>query len=268
VARIDRLKKSPPNAKPEWGAEHAQRWRQSQGITREPRPLPIVDEHTWSTDRRLDGGYERLRQIGDLFFHEDCEYLGESEDHAPFKCKATPQTLEQAVAWLLSHEYEDDAREIASKAEKAERDAAIGEQPAPEEKKTADESSGQPPKPTAKSTLTPTVGTHPPEGEDALQDNVALGATEVAAGGATRSFEPSELPQREKDILKALLLLKALGRNRSVTREKAVRKVDPACRPASYNKAVARLKRRGLIDTCKRVGIWLLPAGKAAGEAL
>jgi DNA-binding IscR family transcriptional regulator len=78
------------------------------------------------------------------------------------------------------------------------------------------------------------------------------------------------LSDREKEILKALLLLKADGENRRVARRLAARKADPECSPGTYNKPVASLNRRGLVR-CKKGpngGIWLAPQGVTDAKAL
>jgi hypothetical protein len=99
---------------------------------------------------------------------------------------------------------------------------------------------------------------------------VGQGAPEAIAGGTAEGFEPSELNEREQDILKALLLLRATGKKRGVSRDQAAKKADSASPPSSYYRAVAELRKRGLIATSRgpNAGIWLLPKGMSAAEAL
>jgi hypothetical protein len=80
----------------------------------------------------------------------------------------------------------------------------------------------------------------------------------------------AELQERENDILRALLMLKADGKRRSVPRFRAARRVDPACKASSYNKAVASLVAKGLVNSKRgpNGGIWLTPDGVSAATAL
>jgi hypothetical protein len=80
----------------------------------------------------------------------------------------------------------------------------------------------------------------------------------------------AELQERENDILRALLMLKAESNRRSVSRSRAAIKVDPACKPSSYNKAVASLVAKGLVKSKKgpNGGIWLTPDGVSAAKAV
>jgi hypothetical protein len=107
-----------------------------------------------------------------------------------------------------------------------------------------------------------------PENEQAVI--IAQGAPEATAAEATEGVEPSELNEREQEILKALVLLKATGERRRVSRDDAAKKADPASRPSSYYHAIAALGKRGLIKTRKgpNAGIWLLPAGISAADTL
>jgi hypothetical protein len=73
-----------------------------------------------------------------------------------------------------------------------------------------------------------------------------------------------DLNEREREVLRALLLLSATGQRRAVSRDTAARKVDPACKPGSYYKAVASLVTKGLVNRQLGPGggIWLTPKGE------
>jgi hypothetical protein len=87
---------------------------------------------------------------------------------------------------------------------------------------------------------------------------------------AANSDDQPELPEREQEILKALLLLKAEGKHRRVSRDKAARKADPECKPSTYNVHVRSLIKRGLLRSQKGPGggIWLTPEGGAVAKSL
>src|SRR5262245_113735 len=83
------------------------------------------------------------------------------------------------------------------------------------------------------------------------------------------SVEP-ESREREDEILRALLLLKADGNHRRVSRLQAARKADPECKPSSYNKAIASLAQKGFIKSRvgPRGGIWLTPEGVSRAKGM
>jgi hypothetical protein len=82
--------------------------------------------------------------------------------------------------------------------------------------------------------------------------------------------DETELGDREKEILVALLLLKADSKRRRVSRAKAARKADPGCQPSTYNKPVSNLPKRGLVVSKRgpNGGIWLTPQGVREATAL
>jgi hypothetical protein len=86
---------------------------------------------------------------------------------------------------------------------------------------------------------------------------------------AANSGDQPELPEREQEILKALLL-KAEGKHRRVLREKAARRADPGCKPGTYNSHVVSLIKRGLVQSQKgpNGGIWLTAEGCAVAQSL
>jgi hypothetical protein len=90
------------------------------------------------------------------------------------------------------------------------------------------------------------------------------------AGQVTDTEEEEDLTEREHEILQALLILKATGKKRSVSRHRAAKKADPAAKPASYNKAIASLVAKELVESKPGPGggIWLTPAGVQAAESL
>jgi hypothetical protein len=105
--------------------------------------------------------------------------------------------------------------------------------------------------------------------------SVALQAPSSQSGGPpsigrARVRTGAELKERENEILHALLLLKAEGERRRVSREKASKKADPACKTSSYNRAIASLVKRGFVESQKGPtgGIWLTSEGVSAAKAL
>jgi Mn-dependent DtxR family transcriptional regulator len=83
--------------------------------------------------------------------------------------------------------------------------------------------------------------------------------------------DDADLPsERGQDILRALLLLNAVGPRSSVSRRQAALKVDPACNATSYNGPIASLVRDGLAQSRKgpRGGIWLTAKGRSLAERL
>jgi hypothetical protein len=93
---------------------------------------------------------------------------------------------------------------------------------------------------------------------------------QLSGSGGTSDREKDELVEREREILQALLILKATGKRRSVPRRKAAKQVDPAAKSASYNKAVASLVEKKLVESKAgpRGGIWLTPAGMQLAESI
>lgn len=79
---------------------------------------PYVAEHVWTNQTCLNDNWETLRQLEDLFFLEECQAQCPTPYRLQTKRRATPLTLEQAVAWLISNDYQDAAREVVAKAKK------------------------------------------------------------------------------------------------------------------------------------------------------
>jgi hypothetical protein len=155
--------------------------------------------------------------------------------------------------------------------------------------------------PTAPTVERPAGQTAPeqPEAEDKLQraanrsEEEDAGASKVRKGGVppeatlrdgreprnsapgggreeVAEAEAPELGEREHEILRALLLLKAEGERRRVSRKKAARKADAGCNPSSYNKAIASLVGKGFVKsrTGPGGGIWLTPEGASFAKAI
>src|SRR5262249_3884897 len=104
------------------------------------------------------------------------------------------------------------------------------------------------------------------EGENSAEDEPEGNDTDEVEAVQPNGGDPisdSELKEREREILSALLLLKADGERRRVSRNKAARKADPSCKPSSYNKAIASLVKKGYVasQTGPGGGIWLSPEG-------
>jgi hypothetical protein len=105
----------------------------------------------------------------------------------------------------------------------------------------------------------------------AEQNEAVVEATyEISEQSEAGESADAELQERENHILRALLMLKAESKRRSVSRIRAARKADPACKASSYNKAVASLVGKGLVKSKRgpNGGIWLTPDGVSAATAL
>jgi hypothetical protein len=100
-----------------------------------------------------------------------------------------------------------------------------------------------------------------------LTNQTEAGCSPADQGDAEQA--DNELNEREGEILLALLLLKATGKRRAVSRHKAATKADPATKPASYNKAIASLVERKLVESKSGPGggIWLTSDGMRFAES-
>ena len=113
------------------------------------------------------------------------------------------------------------------------------------------------------------------QGADADSNHAEEGHAErtVAEGEqdqTEREVGGLDLNEREREILRALVLVHADAERRSVARLKAARKADPACPASSYNQAVASLVKKKLVGSKRgpRGGIWLTPMGLSAANTL
>jgi hypothetical protein len=105
----------------------------------------------------------------------------------------------------------------------------------------------------------------------AVAEDHWIDPTPTVAGTGERQAEPAEsLSERQKDLLRALLRLKAVGPRSRVSVEKAAMKVDPAGKSGSYKNPISALARLGLVQSKKGPGggIWLTASGKAEAEQL
>ena len=99
----------------------------------------------------------------------------------------------------------------------------------------------------------------------------AAGVEQRAAEQENRSADTQpELKEREKEVLRALLALKADSERRAVSRLQVARKADRHSPRSSYNKAIAGLSPKGLIKTRRgpNGGVWLTAKGVSAAKAL
>jgi hypothetical protein len=85
-----------------------------------------------------------------------------------------------------------------------------------------------------------------------------------------RERTDTQAVERKNDILRALLMLKAVSERRRVSRKRAAMKADPGCRPASYSKTISALATDKLVQTLRGPGggIWLTSEGLTAAQAL
>jgi hypothetical protein len=101
----------------------------------------------------------------------------------------------------------------------------------------------------AAATTSPTTETQPPSGTDI-------------------GYDLDTLPEREQEILQALLLLGADSPRRRQSVWQTTRRVDPSAKPNSYKGQVASLVKQGLVESQKGPGggIWLTAQGKSIAE--
>ncbi|MHB1421852.1 MAG: hypothetical protein ACYC3I_01385 [Gemmataceae bacterium] len=107
-----------------------------------------------------------------------------------------------------------------------------------------------------------------------------LGETFAGAGADStqaKTEQPEEtgvglpdIPERQREILTALLLLGAVTDRNRVARRKAASKADPEAAESTYNRPIAALAGRGLIGSKKGPdgGIWLTSNGEIAAQSL
>jgi hypothetical protein len=91
------------------------------------------------------------------------------------------------------------------------------------------------------------------------------------AGQVEESDGPRfELKDREKEVLRAMLILKATSKLKARPRLQVARKADPGSPPSSYFKAIASLTKNGLAESKKgpNGGVWLTSEGVSAAKAL
>ena len=88
--------------------------------------------------------------------------------------------------------------------------------------------------------------------------------------GKTDERTETQTIERKNDVLRALLALRAVSERRRVSRTQVARKVDPACKPSSYYKAIAALVKEEHANSLRGpgAGIWLTSTGIAAAQAL
>jgi hypothetical protein len=86
---------------------------------------------------------------------------------------------------------------------------------------------------------------------------------EPPGGGTPVPDTDSELGEREKEILQALLLLKAVGKRTRVSRQNVAKRVRPGLKASTAGHAISSLVKRGPVDSLRGQtgGVWLTPEG-------
>lgn len=82
--------------------------------------------------------------------------------------------------------------------------------------------------------------------------------------------EGLDLSDREAEVMKALLLLNAIGKRTRTSRSKVAKKVAPARKPSTFGHVISALVKRGFLEshTGNQGGIWLTPEGLTVARQL